>query len=486
MSTLIFNYYLRLKNWINYNNEKIKKKIVINNFKYLLIIPSRKNIELTPLKKNCTNTIIKKLFFNENINYIPHTQIGLIHGNMLELILINIKTQYQIISNYKFIDELDYISILENCNYTMFTRLNNKSGLDIFYDLIENKIGYSLINYINNEYIIDTTELSKYEIRDGYTNLNFIIYLDIINDIFVISKIKNNNKIYYEYSENFDLIVREATSAIITLLTLKEHLFKLHLLVSDKFNMLLENNLSENNQVSKLLYRYRINPYEINEIASLTLFSNNGISLSFNLTQNSVVNYYNDTVANFNFRDIIDIDKLKSYPKKNINNEMILWWDCIFNFVSLYLNDIDENDIELNMFLNILNKEYPNILLCKSMKQNIIDICSLILFSPIIHELYSNPELTKIISNPFIISTSWKNNNSTDLIDKINNLSEQLNLNLIAYRTSYDSLNYNDKKLIEETDKKNIVTDFYNNINKLPININSIIHPTKISSSICV
>jgi hypothetical protein len=250
--------------------------------------------------------------------------------------------------------------------------------------------------------------------------------------------------------------------------------------------MLLENNLSENNQVSKLLYRYRINPYEINEIASLTLFSNNGISLSFNLTQNSVVNYYNDTVANFNFRDIIDIDKLKSYPKKNINNEMILWWDCIFNFVSLYLNDIDENDIELNMFLNILNKEYPNILLCKSMKQNIIDICSLILFSPIIHELYSNPELTKIISNPFIISTSWKNNNSTDLIDKINNLSEQLNLNLIAYKTSYDSLNYNDKKLIEETDKKNIVTDFYNNINKLPININSIIHPTKISSSICV
>jgi hypothetical protein len=250
--------------------------------------------------------------------------------------------------------------------------------------------------------------------------------------------------------------------------------------------MLLEKNLSENNQVTKLLNRYRINPYEVNELASLTLFSNSGISLSFNLTQNGVVNYYNDTVANFNFRDIIDIDKLKSYPNKNINYEMILWWDNIYNFVSLYLDDIDENDTELQIFLNILNKEYPNIVLCKSIKENIIDICSLILFSPILHELYSNTESDKLTSNPFIISTTWKNNNSTNLIDKINNLSEQLNINFIGYSTSNELINYNDKKWIEESDKTNIVTQFYNNINKLPININSIIHPSKIASSISV
>ena len=117
-----------------------------------------------------------------------------------------------------------------------------------------------------------------------------------------------------------------------------------------------------------------------------------------------------------------------------------------------------------------------------------IDICAMMIYSNIIHECYSNPKISKLPMNPFTLSTTWKENDSSNISDKINNLGEQTETNFIAYATSLESIRLDDKRFINmccvNEEEKQIYKDFLIAISKLDIPEDAILHPKNISSSI--
>ncbi len=172
---------------------------------------------------------------------------------------------------------------------------------------------------------------------------------------------------------------------------------------------------------------------------------------------------------------------------------MILWWECIHNFVKNCIS-VSENDIKTDFFeninfINILQAEYANQLIYSSNTEsnlinNLIDICTMIIFSNIQHVIMLNPTVLKILSNPFILSSTW------NISDHINNLSEQIVSNYISFNTHFrgEALNQDWSKSdigrhMNEL-SKSIFKQFQTNIQNLPINKNSILYIDNVGSSI--
>ena len=140
-------------------------------------------------------------------------------------------------------------------------------------------------------------------------------------------------------------------------------------------------------------------------------------------------------------------------------------------------------------FIKLLNKNYDGIYdNTKSKLENMIDICAMMIYSNIIHECYSNSKLSKLSMNPFTLSTTWKENDSSNISDKINNLGEQTEVNFIAYITSLEAIRMDDERWISmccvNDEEKQIYKDFLIAITKLEMPEDAILHPKNISSSI--
>jgi hypothetical protein len=164
-----------------------------------------------------------------------------------------------------------------------------------------------------------------------------------------------------------------------------------------------------------------------------------------------------------------------------------LWYNCIREFVSNFLSI--QPSFDYGKFINLLKENYCGIYdETKKSFDNIIDICTMFIFSNIIHECCSNSKVSKLSTNPFTISTTWKQNDSLNVNDKINNLGEQLGINYVAYVTSLEAIRLTDKRWIEiccvNDTEKQIYSAFIKKSLKLDIPKDTILHPSNISSSI--
>ena len=97
-------------------------------------------------------------------------------------------------------------------------------------------------------------------------------------------------------------------------------------------------------------------------------------------------------------------------------------------------------------------------------------------------------KLSKLITNPFCLSTTWKQNDSTALADKINNLGEQLEVNFIATVTAHEGIRLDDVRWVDmccvSHAEKRIYRAFHLAIAQLDIPEDAILHPKNISSSV--
>jgi hypothetical protein len=237
---------------------------------------------------------------------------------------------------------------------------------------------------------------------------------------------------------------------------------------------------------------YSNRPYFQQEFATVSLLGPKGLSNVFNLTHKGVIDYMNDYLTNHDIRkEMYVVGHLEHFSNNGVSGDMKLWWDCIYNFVNefLKLHAYSLSDYETTQFLNTLKQEYRDI--CGSetdVQKNLCDICSMVLFSNIIHETYSNNTLGMILCNPFVVSSTWKDNASNNLADKVNTLSEQLMSNIILTATKPDSVPIVSEmweNMFGNTDEERIVfRDFRNSIEQLNIAETSILHPKNISSSI--
>ena len=220
----------------------------------------------------------------------------------------------------------------------------------------------------------------------------------------------------------------------------------------------------------------------------------------FNFTHDGLLEYINDYSKVFNIRMSLDyknivkkeIDTVDKYP---IMVHIKRWWEIIYIFVEEYINYNYPNiiDEETKTFLQILANEYTDIMkdYVNYNYENLIDICTMFIFANIVHEIYSNPTTAKIFCNPFLLSSTWKENDSPNIVNHINYLSEQLKTNAIAYATSLQSklLNSDFSYLAINEDEKKIFKNFQKNINNFINEFGKneplpILHPINIDCSI--
>ena len=324
--------------------------------------------------------------------------------------------------------------------------------------------------------MIDTRYLKQFEIREGYSKLDCIIYLDEKMK-FAYCKINGQKR-------TDDFAIRECITAIITIATLEKHLFQIHFLVSDKFNSLL-NTVDKTNPIYRILIPITNNPYKINESASISLLGQSGFCCLFNFTRKGLGKYYEYTKQKFKIRDFLIPRKLPG--DSAIHKYQILWYNCIHGFVSRFLSI--QTKLDCDDFIELIKENYDGIYdETKSKLENIIDICAMMIYSNVIHECYSNSKLSKLTTNPFILSVTWKENDSSVISDKINNLGEQTEVNFIAYATSLEAIRLDDERWIKmscvNNKEKRIYQDFLTAITNLEIPDDTILHPKNISSSI--
>jgi hypothetical protein len=323
---------------------------------------------------------------------------------------------------------------------------------------------------------IDTRHLQQFEIREGYSKLDTIVYLDdnLEFDYCYINGLKRTD----------DFAIRECITAIYTISTVENHLFKIHLFVSEKFNLLL-NTVDKANPIYRIMTPITHNPYFNNEGGANSLLGPTGFCTWFNLTRNGLGQYYEYTKQNFKIRDFLIP---KQFPGKSaIQKHQHLWFDCIRIFVSSFLSI--KTILDCDKFIELLKSNYNGIYdETKSKFDNIIDVCSMVLFSNIIHECYSNSELNKLVVNPYTVSSSWKQNDSSDLSDKVNSFGGQTQINLVSYATNLEAIRMDDERWVDmcciNDAEKAAWQNFRTAISKLEIPEDAILHPKNISSSI--
>jgi len=440
----------------------------------------------TQPSKSFIKRFFRWFFFDAMFDLIPHSVNGHIYDFyfLSKVISSSLIGRMWIRSKYKFVDESDYISIMKSANFEVVQ--TNIQIKDLFNKFIDDYIGYGLItkNDFSN-YIIDTRYLRQFETRDEYSHLDVIIYLD--NDLHFNYCIINGN---FKELRNDDFALRECITAISTIKTIEKHLFNVHFFLSDQFNILLNTISDKKNPIYRILIPITNNPYEVNDSASISLLGQTGICTWFNFTRKGLKQYYDYAKTNFNIRDFLIPKKLNG--KSSIHQHQHLWYNCIHTFVYEFMNIQDKQFLsQSDDFIDLLKKTYIGIYDDKKDKlTNIIDICTMMIYMNVIHETYSNSKSSKLYTNPFTLSTSWKQNDSNKLVDKINNLGEQTLVNFVTYVTSLEAIRLNDIQWIDRCcineKEKEIYQNFFKAISDLAtqIPIDAVLYPTNISSSV--
>ena len=429
----------------------------------------------TQPSKSIEKTVFNLIFHDFMLDLIPHTVNGTIYDfkSFTRLLVSTVIGRMWSQSNYKFVNENDYITTMKSVNFSVEpSKLSQKQ---IFNDIIANCIGYGLVTKKKHKYVIDTRYLKQFEIREGYSKLDCVIYLDEKMN-FDYCKINGQKR-------TDDFAIRECITAISTIVILEKHAFQIHFLVSDKFNLLL-NTIDKNNPIYRILIPITNNPYKVNENASISLLGQTGVCCWFNFTRKGLGQYNEYTKQNFKIRDFLIPKELPG--NSAIHKHQHLWYNCIRNFVSSFLSI---QNLDCAEFIELLKENYDEIYdETKSKLENMIDICAMMIYSNIIHECYSNSKLNKLIMNPFTVSTTWKENDSSVLSDKINNLGEQTEVDFILYATNLEAIRMDDERWINicciNNKEKQIYDKFITDISKLNIPDNAILHHKNISSSI--
>jgi hypothetical protein len=420
--------------------------------------------------------IVKTLFFDEMLDLVPHAKTGTVclFPIVKRLTLGIVLGRHWPKSTYKFVNELDYITTMKSVDFKV--ERSRLSAVQLFDDLFDNYLGYGLVTKRNNAFVIDTRYLQQFEIRDGYSKLDAIVYLD--------------NALRFDYCKingkrrTDDLAIRECVAAITTIVTIEKHLFCVHLLVSDRFNILL-NALDKSNPMFRILTPITNDPYTVGERSSIALLGQTGVCNWFNFTRTGLCQYYEHAKRTFIIRDFLIP---KKFPGKSaVHKHQRLWFNCIRKFVFEFISA--QKSFDRDEFIEVLKSTYNGI--CDDRKtklENLTDICAMMIYSNIVHECYSNPKFSKLSMNPFTLSTTWKQNDSMELSDKINNLGEQAEVNVISYATSVEAIRMNDERWVNmccvNEEEKRIYKRFLKSIAELDIPKDAVLHPTNISSSV--
>ena len=411
--------------------------------------------------------------------YIPHMKYEWKEGGLPKVGLIISTHPFR--STYKFKNEMDYFTILKDCRVdtTVIQRVSGFGDMrpvDLLIRFITSIVGYNMIRPYESRdpsvpmYCIDISELENYEHKDGYWKMNGYALFEYRDGKLSFVELHIDGNVLTVTDTNDQMLefgLRKFISGLFHIQSIKYHLTYTHFQVSDKLNMLIEKELDPSNPIRRLLTIISYEVYGINEGGILILLGDDAMfGRGFNLTQKGVRDYAKDSVDRFNFREIMDVAHMTSvgtgvgittkemadiFPRPNavthsdmsavdvqwwrtnlsnihMVNRLAEWWHIVYQFSDAFVNIhyptsyIPQNT---NHFLTQMKLEYKMIDE-KPDKELLVDICTMALMCGVIHEQYSNEFIANMVLNPFILSSSWKENDSMELIDHINDFSNQM------------------------------------------------------------
>ena len=139
------------------------------------------NIKKQLQSRSLFDIIKRYIFFDNNLDFVPHTEHNVITKwtSYPFILLSNIAGNYYPISRDKFTTEAQYIELMKDYDFNFFTTFDDFSNNDpvkLITKIVTEYIGFDMFNpYIVNDITfleIDTSELAKYEMRKGYSNLH--------------------------------------------------------------------------------------------------------------------------------------------------------------------------------------------------------------------------------------------------------------------------------------------------------------------------
>jgi len=286
-------------------------------------------------------------------------------------------------SPYRFAREQDYIATMRSVDFQCtHTTLSARQVLNT---LLDDYFGYALVTQLRHRHVIDARYLQQFEIRPHYSPLDVMVVLngDLHFDYCRINGVKRTD----------DLAIRECITAVFTMATLDRHLFNIHLLISDQFNMLLASGLPPTHPMYRLLMPIAHSPYKVSEIASISLLGQTGVCQWFNFTRKGIGEYLAHVKCSFRIRDVV-IPNRRLHGLSTVHKHSIIWYRCIQRFVGQFLSIQNPESLECDDFLHQLKATYHGIVdESQSKSTNLRDICTMMLYAcSIQHELYSNPK----------------------------------------------------------------------------------------------
>jgi hypothetical protein len=403
-------------------------------------------------------------------------------------------------STYKFKNELDYFTVIEDCGVdtTEIRRVSDFGDMrpvDLLVRFITSIVGYNMIRPYESpdpsvpRYCIDISELENYEHRDGYWKTNGYALFDYVDGALSFAELHMDGNVLTDTNDAnttsdrmLEFGLMKFIVGLTAIQTIKYHLAYTHVQVSDKLNTLIEKELDPTNPIRRLLTIISYEVYGVNEGSMLFILGENGVlSGASNVTQKGVRDYIKDSYERFDFREIMDVARITAlgtgvgittkemadiFPRSankdakysdmsavdvqwwrtNLSNipmvnRLAEWWHIVYRFSDSFVNiHYPTQYVSQNTkhFLDRMKSEYE-MTEEKSDKEFLIDICAMALMVGVIHEQYSNDTIANLAMNPFVLSLSWKENDSMELTDHINDFSNQMYLTLTFLGTKLGS-----------------------------------------------
>jgi hypothetical protein len=244
--------------------ESMKKKSFFNDFlKYLFHSPKN----LFGEESNESNNY---LYFPDDFMFYLAYRLIIFYEYFINFFGIN----------YYWKNDSDRIENIHEWTDNRHRKINNYPGIKIDTPLshegmsifLTNNYIYYLLDYKNDEFIIDTTFMNDYEYHDYSEHVGVHANLKLKSGFFYVHKISSDDRTY-EYPNIPENIYYKLYAGALTYFTIMDHAYINHWYISAKMSIINEKFLPINHPIRRILYPTETSAINIASRAILTLVS---------------------------------------------------------------------------------------------------------------------------------------------------------------------------------------------------------------------
>lgn len=294
------------------------------------------------------------------------------------------------------------------------------------------KVRSDKINFLPNPaaayYEIDLSSLAKYEVRPRYEKYGCISFFDKNKNIIGIWWDSNEKMVYPGQTDSNEWEICKAVfrSTLLTIITLKNHLVDLHIMISNNLAISAREQLSSNHPLRRFLRPFYYKTCTINYMAMQTLIPIHGIPFKgFAISAGSWNNLYYDLIAEFKYETFPEFLNAKELSKEEllelpIAEDGLDLWAIIIKFVTTYIDLFypDDksivSDVELNNYWDAFHHVYTNKPILKT-KEDLIKHLAHCIFSVTAHHSFIGGIIEYLVHPSFLAPRIGLSKTTADL-----------------------------------------------------------------------